>query len=243
MVSWGEALIYGRRTATFTAISIVALRIHNPVAPANLIEVHPHVHLSAKRFLLPLLVHNSRSQARPCSSTHSVAGSLVPLVTPGHRFASAGPLQSNVLGVLGGLDEGGRLGPVLFGVNHHHDPVRRGMLDTALRIRFRHLGVFLNGRRLALMQPVFKKCCDVENLPGGRRVARFGFRAAEVKPRFGARVPVALTFGVVDVHLNVAAGGEFGKANPQFRPLDGVARRYGGHVECHGPFVSNLLAT
>lgn len=209
MVSRGEGLIYWCRTAPLTAIGVVPFGIDDPLAPAELLKVHPHVHLPAQRTLLFLC-----RLAGWSSSCHSLALLLVVVMPLGSAAPRPGartgrhslPVQADVLGVLCCADERRHslAVRVLPREDHHHDPVSCRVPDS-LFLLFPHLrlnllrplcGVFL-------LQPAPEHLCHVEHLPGGGRHHGTGMssQAAQEQPAVWAVHAGALvSVGVVDVH-------------------------------------------
>lgn len=130
VVGRGEGLVHRCRAAPLTAVGVVAFGVDDPLAPAELIKVHPHVHLPAEGTLLLLL----RVPGGRGGSSHPLPpllGAVVPLdpVTThpgaGNCIACPLPVQADILGVLRCADERRRplAAWVLSGEDHHHDPV------------------------------------------------------------------------------------------------------------------------
>lgn len=132
MVGGVEGLIQRCRTLSLTAICIVALRVHNPLVPADVVKVHPHVHPPAQRPLGRLCCwcssgRSSISHPHPLHSVPFVASTLT---------VAADSVHGHILGVLHSVNETVRwtafLGQAVFGEDDHHDPVRGRMVYFSL---------------------------------------------------------------------------------------------------------------
>lgn len=211
MVGWGEGLVYWCRAAPLTAVGVVPFWINDPLAPAELLKVHPHVHLPAERtLLLPLLLCGFLGRSGPGYSPPVLLVLVMPLgpvvaprpgAGPGRRPL---PVQADVLGVLGRVDERGRPLAVraLPGEDHHHDLVGCEVLHRLLLLILLIL-LLLHLCGVLLLQPAGQHLRHVEHPPGrgGGHQTGTCSQASKEQPvlwtvRAGALVPV----GVVDVH-------------------------------------------
>lgn len=203
MVRWSEGLIHWCGTVPLTAVGVVPFGIDNPLTPADLVKVDPHVHLPAERTLLLLCGTACRSSSDLSPSL--LLGLVVPLGPAGPR---AVPVQTDVLGVLSCADEcwHSLAAWVLPREDHHHDPVSCVVLDSIPLLLFLlllHLRLLRPQSGVLPLQPAPEHLCHVEHPPGGRGDHRTGMssQAAQEQPvlwavHVGAVVPV----GVVDVH-------------------------------------------
>lgn len=122
MVGRLEGLIQWCGTLSLTAIRIVALRMNNPLIPADVVKVHPHVHPPTKRAWLGLrwCTGNRTPISHPdlLQSVPFMASTLTVTVDS---------VLHHVLGVLHGVNEAvcsmAVLGQVMFGEDDHHDSV------------------------------------------------------------------------------------------------------------------------
>lgn len=150
MVSRSEGLIYRRRTCPFTAISIVTFGIDDPLAPVELLKVHPHVHLPAE-VLQGVFVSLSSTAPHPGG---------------GHRSLS---VQTEVLGLLCCADQGwdSLAAWTLPGEDHHHHPVGCRVLDSLLLVFLLHLSYILLHPLICRspMKPETEHFCHVEHFP------------------------------------------------------------------------------
>lgn len=247
VVRWGEGLIYWCWTVPLTAVGVVPFGIDNPLTPADLVKVDPHVHLPAERTLLLLCGAACGSSSDPSPSL--LLGFVVPL---GPAGPGAVPVQADVLGVLSRADERWHslAAWVLPREDHHHDPVRCMVLDSILLPLFLllpllHLRLLRPQSGVLPPQPATEHLCHVEHPPGGWGDHRTGMssQAAQQQPvlwavHAGAVVPV----GVVDVHRGSGGLGESRQADAKLSQLDVVACRHGGHVKGDGPPLAILMA-
>lgn len=173
VVRWGEGLIHWCGAAPFTAIGIVTFGIDDPLAPTELLEVHPHVHLPAQR-TLPLLLCGPTGWS---SSSHSLLVLVVSLDSAA-SLPRSGPsarqtllVQADVLGALRCMDEcrHSLAAWILSGENHHHDPVSSGVVHFFLLPLLLHLGLVLLHPLCGVpqLQPMMQHLRHVEHLPGG----------------------------------------------------------------------------
>ena len=253
VVGWREGLAQRGGAAALTAVRIVAFGVDDPVTPANLVKVHPHIH-SLAQGAFPLL-SGGTSSSDPCPDPGSIL--LVPFPTTGSRGGDGWgpiPVQGDVFGEFRRTDQSGGslslLGGVLFGEHHHHDPLSSAMVNL-LRVLVLLLlpswSPVLWGRRgRVLEQPGAEQGGDVEYFPGGRGVhgAGLGTEATQEEPLLWAGMADTLaSLGVVEVHGGSVRDCEDWQADPQFRALDGVTRRDGGHVEGDRPSFTSLETT
>ncbi len=238
MVGGGEGLIYRCRTAPFTSIGIILLWINNPVTPTDLIKVYPHIHLPAERFILPSSCETPGITLAAASRTLSSvrwfllwrrgAGSPPPLA----RFRATYLECSAVLMRVDVL-------PGSAWSNHHHDSIGCQMLDVLVPLTLRsrrHLNGFSENTLSPWCNQYLSSTVMLKTLQEEWEVVEsigFGFTVPRWNPYFIARASIALTFGcMINVHLHLRD--ECWKTNAKLRPLDVVARCYGGHVKCHG---------
>lgn len=258
MVGGGEGLVYWGRTAALTAVGIVALGVNNPLVPANLVKVHPHVHLPAQR-ILPLL-RGGQTRGHPSHSCSLVVPMPFPatgsfsalyLYADSRVGPSSLPVQSDVLGVLSGVDEGGSpLLCLVLGEDDHHDPVGCGVQDPLLALLLLSLhwpAHFLARCGASLVQPVVvEQGGDVEHPPvgcGGQRAWLCLQVAQEEALLWAWRAGVGASLGVVHVHSDTLRGRECRQADPQLGALDLVTCRDGGHVKGDRPPPTDLVTT
>lgn len=249
VVRWGEGLVHGCRTTPFTAIGVVPFGVDHPLAPANLLKVHPHVHPPAERILpLHLCWLTSRGGygyfpsllLRALVPPHPVA----PQLERRHRARGPLPVQADVLGLLCCVDEcrGSLAGRVLPREHHHHDPVGCRVVHAPLILAHFPLWPLCGG---VLLQPAAQCLRHVEHLPGGWRHQRAGVgsQAAQKHPVLCAVTALTLgPGGVVDVHRDLESLCEGRQAEPNLGQVDVVAWRDGGHVEGDGPPPAELPA-
>ena len=121
-----QGFVQRRGARALTAVGVVALGMNNPLVPADLLEVHHHVHPAAERPPAGLLGGRRRcrlvvSQADPVHAVPLVASGL----HPGH---------AHVFGAVHGLDQAAGTsaaalgGPLVGGVDDHHDATRDRVL-------------------------------------------------------------------------------------------------------------------
>lgn len=174
MVGGGEGLVHWGRAAALTAVGIIALGVKNPLALGYLVKVHPHVYLLAQRALPLLRVGHARGHpSRSCSLVMPVPlpapGSLSSLYADSRASSSSLPVQSDVLGMFSGADEGG--GPILclvLGEDHHHDPVGCVVQDALQTLLSLCSSLFMARCGASLVQPVVaEQGGDVEHPPVG----------------------------------------------------------------------------
>lgn len=200
MVRWSEGLIYWCWTVPLTAEGVVPFGIDNPLTPADLVKVDPHVHLPAERTLLLLCGTACRSSSS--ASPSLLLGLVVPLGPADPRTV---PVQADVFGVLSCADEcwHSLAAWVLPREDHHHDPVSCVVLDSILLLLFLflHLGLLRPQSGVLLLQPATEHLCHVEHPPGGRGDHRTGVssQAAQEQPVLWA-VHAGAVVPVVDVH-------------------------------------------
>lgn len=215
MVGWHEGLVHWRGAAAFTAVGIVAFGVDDPLAPAELFKVHPHVHLSAggARLLLQLLcvptdwsvlVHPLPPGLTAAAAAAAVTMEVVPPDPASSGSDSGSRVQTDIFRVLSSVDKRGL--PLaaggLPGKDHHHDPVG-GRVVVHLLVSFLLPHLLHPLLTLLLLQPVTQHLCGVEHLPGGRGETAAGTspEAAQEQPAPWASLPLALPpMGVVDVH-------------------------------------------
>ena len=91
-----QGFVQGRGAQPLTAVGVVALGVNDPLVPADLLEVHHHVHPSAQRPPAGLLGGRCRCRlvVRQADPVHAV-----PLVAPGLP-----PGCAHVLGAVHGPD-------------------------------------------------------------------------------------------------------------------------------------------
>lgn len=251
MVSRGEGLVYGGRASPFAAIGVVPFGVDHPLAPADLLKVHPHIHLPAERILLLLLLRVLASS----SSSNYVASlllralvlrALVPLHPVAPRLECCLrawrtlPVHADVLGLLCCVDESGGslVGAVLSGEYHQHDPVSRRVAHEPLGPA--HLLLRALSWRIAL-QPATQRLRHVENLPGGWRIrgARLSSQVAQEHLVLCAACVLTLVpVRVVDVNLGSFC--ESGQTDAQLSQVNVIACRDGGHVKGDGPPPAEL---
>lgn len=245
VVRRGEGLVYGGRASPFAAIGVVPFGVDHPLAPADLLKVHPHVHLPAERIIFLLLLLRVLASRSSSGYVASLLRALVPLdpVAP-HlecclRAWRTLPVHADVLGLLSCVDESGGslVGAVLSGEHHHHDPVSRRVAHELLSPA--HLLLRALSWRIAL-QPATQRLRHVENLPGGRRIrgARLSSQAAQ--EHLVLCVLTLVPVRVVDVHLGRFC--ESGQTDAQLSQVNVVACRDGGHVKGDGPPPAELHA-
>ena len=132
VVSGMEGLIQRCRTLSLTAICVVALRMHDPLIPANVVEVHPHVNLPTQR---PLDGLCCRCNGRGSSSSYSHPLHSVPFAAS-TMTVTADSVHSNILRALHSMNETvgcvALLRQVMFGEDDHHDPVCGWMVCFSL---------------------------------------------------------------------------------------------------------------
>lgn len=239
MVGWGEGLIYWSGTPPLAAIGVEPLWIDDPLAPAELLKVHPHVHLPAQ-WTLALLLRGLVSRSRSGSSPSVV---LVPVVVP---LVPGAPLHGDVLGVLSCADESRPPVGVLPGEDHHHDPVGRRVMNSLLifPLLLPDLGLLHPLVGVFLIQPALQHLGHVEHLPGGRgHGRRRDSHVSQEQP--GLRTVSVRTLnpvGVVDVNGGLGGLHEGWEADAELCELDVVTSRHGGQVKSDGPSFPPLLA-
>ena len=257
MVGRRVRLVQGAGTGALAAVRVVPLGVHDPLAPADPTEVHPHVHLPAQ--LAGLLLHSwswSGGRGVGHSLVHltsvlllvvvMVVLGLVPLGSVARPTAVGAslPLQAHVLGLLGCVDQ--RVpspapgAGALLGEHHQHHLVGGRVLHTPLHLLAPLLLLLLLLLCIPLLLPADEQLRHVEHLPGGGGGHGGGAGPKTAQEHGGAAPPQG---GVVEGHGGPGGLGEGGQAEAQLRALDVLAVGDGGQVEGHRPSLSSLLAS